>query len=638
MLKSLSLSLALTSTIALSAGFKFHKAEQPSKTERLFLCPDGPRAMRLSLRHIEGGGIGYNKGYSTLEGFFTPIDLWKNHYIPFLDLRAHLFNNGKWAGNAGIGLRFLTSSRVWGMNGYYDYRKTEHEHYNQISAGFESLGRVWDFRVNGYLPIGAKTSPYFNTEFQRFEGNSIIVRRKREFAMKGANAEAGIHLNSSRNFPLYFAFGPYYLEGKGKVAWGGEGRLRLSLSDYLMLEGNTSYDKIFKWIGQAQVGLNFPFGGRRKVKQRKEHTCKEELMLATRLEQRVDRFEIIPVHNQHVEQTATLLGTQEPLNLIFVDNTSSSDGTFESPFSTLATAQNNSKPNDIIIVLPGDGTSTGLDKGIVLQNGQKLLGAHLSYRLATAQGTIVLPALASSAPLLTNTNNFAQVIASAAHNEIAGLQIKSTTGISSGGILVQGPDIYIHDNILTTGNLNNAITIQSGDCGVALISNNAFYSSDATDVYGIFVSSSAGELSILHNLFTGTTTLSGFDTGVNILAGTSTNIPNTLNIAINSNTFNSQTNTANDLPCAINITNSLAGQQINGSILGNVIDIPAGISMPVGGLYVVEELDAGIMRLAVKDNVATTIMPTPGYNFINNASPSYLILDFQNNVGTRVGP
>jgi len=279
-----------------------------------------------------------------------------------------------------------------------------------------------------------------------------------------------------------------------------------------------------------------------------------------------------------------------------------------------------------------------MDQGILLQNGQKLLGAGLSYRLATAQGPIVIPALASSAPLITNTNIFSTVIGSAGYNEIAGLQIESSTTPLTGGILALGPNVYIHDNVFMTGTGNNAINLESIDCGISLISNNSFYSTDTSNVYGIFVSSSAGELSIIHNLFTGATALSGFDTGVNIFAGSNaSNIAKILNIAINGNTFNSQANTS-PTPSAINITNSLASMQITASILGNVIDIPAGISMPVGGLYVVEEMDAGIIHLSVKDNIATTIMPTPGYNFINNASPSNFILDFQNNVGTRVGP
>lgn len=35
-------------------------------------CPSGKKHYRASVRHIEGGGIGYDKGYTTLELFAAP--------------------------------------------------------------------------------------------------------------------------------------------------------------------------------------------------------------------------------------------------------------------------------------------------------------------------------------------------------------------------------------------------------------------------------------------------------------------------------------------------------------------------------------------------------------------------------------
>ena len=32
--------------------------------------------MRVTARHIESNGIGYNQGYTTLEGFFSPMSPW----------------------------------------------------------------------------------------------------------------------------------------------------------------------------------------------------------------------------------------------------------------------------------------------------------------------------------------------------------------------------------------------------------------------------------------------------------------------------------------------------------------------------------------------------------------------------------
>jgi hypothetical protein len=629
-------SLAMTSSLALCASMKAQKAD------KLFLCPDGPQAMHLTVRHIEANGIGYKRGYTTAELFLAPMDLWENTYMPFLDLRAHYFNDNKWAGNAGIGMRFLSGERIWGINGYYDYRKTKHQHYNQVSAGLESLGRVWDFRINGYLPVGAKNSHYYDTQFESLQGNSIILSHKREFVMKGANGEVGIHCNpDSRNLPMYFAFGPYYLEGKGKVTWGGQARLCITLSEYLTLEGNTSYDKVFRWIGQGQAGIHIPFGGRRRVKQRKDHSCKNEIVLARRLEQRVDRFEIIPVAHRRSTATAMDLGGLEPFFVFFVDNTSHSNGTFESPFNTLLAAQNASGLGDIIIVFPGDGTSTGMNKGIALQSGQKLFSAHMPHTIKTAQGTIVIPALASTAPLLTNTNNSAYVIAATADNEIAGLNIQSITSFGSGGLLIQGPNVYIHDTTITVGNGNDAINIQSSDCGNSLIASNSIYCSDTSDTYGIFVSSSTGYLTIANNLLTGTSNASGLAIGVNVQAGTTPAafIAGLLNVVVSDNTFNSQTNAGTDpTPCAINITSATTSMQVNASILRNVITIPTTIANAVAGLYVLEDTNAGPITLTVKDNVATTTNPTPGYSFTNNASPTFFILDYQNNIGTRTGP
>ena len=53
---------------------------------------------RISARHIENKGIGYNTGYTTLEAFLAaPTDLWP--VMPFVDLRGHIFNDGHWAAN-----------------------------------------------------------------------------------------------------------------------------------------------------------------------------------------------------------------------------------------------------------------------------------------------------------------------------------------------------------------------------------------------------------------------------------------------------------------------------------------------------------------------------------------------------------
>ena len=345
--------------------------------------------MRASVRYTTPQGIGYKTGYTTLEGFFAPRNFFKEHWLPFLDVRGHVFDNGRFAANTGLGLRYLGQSRVWGINSYYDYRNTFRQHYNQVSAGFESLGRIWDFRINGYLPVGKKQSDFSRSHYAAFHGHNLLIRHSREYAMKGANAEAGIHVDHFEKAPLYFAGGPYYLTGTGETTWGGELRGTVDLFHrYVRLEANLSYDHFYKWIGQAQISINVPFGRRNKVTKRYDNSCSKEMALQTRAVQRVDRFEIIPVGKQHITSAAIDPLTGKPWVFWFVNNTSPSmdppSGTYESPFPTFLDAQNASSPGEIIYMFPGDDSMTDMDASITLPDGETLIETSTTHPIPAA--------------------------------------------------------------------------------------------------------------------------------------------------------------------------------------------------------------------------------------------------------------
>ncbi len=436
-------------------------------------CGMSPRPMRMTARHIEANGVGYNQGYTTLEGFFSPNDLCYDDWIPFLDLRAHVFNSGKWAANAGLGARYINSSRVWGGNIYYDYRDTNHQHYNQVGLGFESLGEVWDFRANGYLPVGMTRSPFYKPRFAQFEGHSLVISRKIEFAMRGVNAEVGAHVKNCQDIPLYFAAGPYYLGGRGKNAWGGELRATVDIGNYLRLEGNTSYDSVFHWIGQGQVSLMVPFGAKRAVRKHC-NCCPTALALSQRALQRVDRNEIIAVDDKH-----KLTRLSSPF-FIFVDSNSHSDGTWESPYPTLILAQDNSGPNDVIYVLPGNGspydvTSSG---GFTMQEGQKLWGSSVSHPLDTPYGAITIPALSKAMPSVLNTDPtpgsfvIAMPVLSA---EVVGMGIQGGGVASLGIFYISGSGngtLLVQDNQISDLTVAGVAVDNNGANITATISNN----------------------------------------------------------------------------------------------------------------------------------------------------------------------
>ncbi|MGD0665106.1 MAG: inverse autotransporter beta domain-containing protein [Rhabdochlamydiaceae bacterium] len=524
--------------------------------------------MRVSARYTSPKGVGYDQGYTTLETFLSPWDVFNDKWLPFVDGRGHIFDNGKWAANAGLGVRYLSCSRVWGINSYYDYRNTQHRNYNQVSVGLETLGTFWDLRINGYLPVGKTHTRLYETRFKAFKENSMLVSSKRQFAMKGINAEAGFHVDHFRKVPLYFAAGPYYLSGKGASTWGGEFRARVDLlKHYVRLEGNTSYDHFFKWTGQGQISINIPFGGRDNVKKRGD-CCRQAMRLSERIVQPVDRSEIIPVGKQRVTGPAINPATGEPFFFIFVNNTSHSLGTFESPYPTLLEAQNASSPNDVIFVFPGDGSTTGMNAGITLQNGQMLLGAASKYSLTTTLGTVSVPALAASMPILTNTTT-APVVTLANNNTVSGLQISNVNGngISGTGItnFTATQNSFIGGNAATgageailLNNISGQLTVDSNlfvqispqtavgyaahiaqtvaQCNASFNNNTFFNQRSGQNMNGIFANltgtGAIGTLNINNNSFAST---SNDQTAVQVTLAGSGNVSN---INISNSEFN----------------------------------------------------------------------------------------------------
>lgn len=389
-------------------------------------CPNGKRQCRATIRHIERGGIGYEDGYTTFEAFFSSDpSRWK--VTPFLDARGHVFDNGKWAANVGVGLRALWGNRAYGINTYYDYRNTGRFNSNQIGAGLETLGEVFDFRINGYLPVGAKTSAPYDPIFGTFSGNYMLVSEKIQSAMKGADAEFGFHFGTTESFDFYAGAGPYYFIGEvDPSTWGGKARISGTFKDILNLEISDSYDRTFHNKFQGQISLSFSFGPKSKVKQQ-GRTCKVANTLNDRMLQPVGRQEIIVIDHVRKNNVGIDPATGLPYFFVFVNNTGHSDGTYESPYHTLAQAEANSSPNDIIYVFPGDGTTTGMDSGISLKANQKFWGSGVGHSIQTAVGTISIPAQSSSTPTITNTNinTDGNAINLATNNSISGFTIAS---------------------------------------------------------------------------------------------------------------------------------------------------------------------------------------------------------------------
>ncbi len=439
------------------------------------------RSQEIYFKHIEKGGIGYDSGYSTLGGFFTAPCFFNSNVVGFLDLRGHYLNNGRYAANAGLGIRYITDrANIVGGGIFYDYRLVRSNPFHQVGAGLELLGSRWEARLNGYLPVGIKkrlTSKHKHVSFDfgGFVGNALLVNettlrtKKYHYALGGGDAEIGAYLfKPTDNFALFLGAGPYALAGPvKKTAVGGQARLEARITPYLTVQVIESWDTVFRNNVQGEVSLNIPFGG----KCLKKHTnykapCSTALPSLARIRLPMHRREIIPINDyrkhSHEETFCIAINpaTGMPWHFVFVDNSQScGQGTFECPFPTIDDAGAKSGPNDVIYVRVGNGTTSGLDWGIVLQDQQQLLGAGIPHVFATeCDGcppttvtttgipivTVTVPPLDTGFPHLT-TISPSSVVELANNNVVSGLHLDSLVfGIEGFHVT----DVVIANNII----------------------------------------------------------------------------------------------------------------------------------------------------------------------------------------------
>lgn len=418
-----------------------------------------PRASHVDVRHLEYQGIGFNEGYTSLDLFLSNADPYNFNHLFFFDLRGHVFNSGRPAANIGAGWRYLfdANCHALGVNTYYDYRKTKRKSFNQMGVGVEYLTPEWEFRANGYIPFGSKVSNHYDLNFAGFTGNQFLVSRKYEYAMSGADAEIGWHFTHFKNIDLSASVGPYYFKGHfEKAAIGAKARIVARLTPYVTVEVGDSYDSVFHNRFHSEVTLSLPFGPRPKPC--RPCCCERESMIVQWVHDAPRRGEIVVVDSKKKKSPGIDPATGLPYFFLFVNNTSSSNGTIESPYPTLAQAESASNPGDVIYVFPGDGTSNGMNAGIILKDNQRFLGSGVSHGFATNFGQVSIPPQSSISPTITNAGT---VVTLGLNNEVSGFWIiGGSSGISNGASW---------NGAATIANINrNWINATAGAMGAAI--------------------------------------------------------------------------------------------------------------------------------------------------------------------------
>jgi hypothetical protein len=263
-----------------------------------------PLPEHISGRHTEGKGLGYSKGYTSLDLFLSqPFS--QRRSVPFLDLRGHIFNDGKYAANAGLGFRYLYEhfQQIWGINAFYDYFQTSQRPYNQVGVGLEVLAEHWDARVNGYIPVGHKQTNIYRFHYEDLSLDNFLLVAREQFAMRGVDSEVGYRFCKTRYFDFHVGAGPYYYWGTSaktenafretrRQAIGGRIKAQIGIMNYLFLDGYVGYDSLFRWTGQGTITLSLPFNFTVRTK---KNCSNISYCLKERLFRPVSRNEIVTI-------------------------------------------------------------------------------------------------------------------------------------------------------------------------------------------------------------------------------------------------------------------------------------------------------------------------------------------------------
>ena len=418
-----------------------------------------------------------------------------NNSVIYGDLRFMGDGDNNREFNLGIGYRqqletALLGDGIAGAHLWYDRRHTARDSgFNQLTAGLEWLGQRLDLRLNTYLPIGNDDETYLqanpNGNGTGFVGNQIFVNTDQsvvEEALPGVDIEIGFKvpfMDALTDTTRLYAGGYHFKGDQAENVTGWRTRIDSVITPDISLGARFQHDDERGSQGFLEASLRFPFGTRQRYQQQG---------LRARLDESPVRDIDIVAGESFVDD-----GLDKPLlnattgasqNIIHVDNTavSGGDGSNEARFNTLAAAETAAGPNDLIYLHRGDGTTTGQDAGIILDDpGQMLVGggADLTFdstRFKTANNQavtgVVIPA--SGAPLITHSAGPGVKITDGGDDVLVSGVTVDGDGTSIGiGITSQGNNVTIKNNQVKNANGNNIrISPLGSDTITTLVQNN----------------------------------------------------------------------------------------------------------------------------------------------------------------------
>ena len=444
----------------------------------------------------------------------------------FLDVRAMVTDTGAGGVNLGAGWRAYSESvdKIFTLAGWYDYDDGHYQDYHQIGISGEVIGQYLTGRVNGYFPINNNEIVISNNLNGNafYQANNIYLDRTRrsESSYGGVDAEIGGPLPVLGKFGIdAFVGGYYYNSDHDKSAAGAKFRAEANISDWWQMSVSYAKDSVFGSNAWMNVILTIPDG--RSNKWMRPKTRQQ------RMYQPMNRNYRVVANVKETVNSELAINPDDGLPYIVQhidpDFGAAGDGTYETPFGSVA-AYNASPPSattDIIFVQDGDETNldgqiTLLDNGggIGGVTGQRLLSEAVQHTFNVfndgSVATLDLPGYNpdASRPTLTNTAGAggtagAVVVGQGGAWEVSGFNISGTrTGAATphnDGIYSAGTRGFnINNNSFVL--YNRAVNVINSADGIGIVSDNTFSGDGSNSLHGALITQNVGTLELaFHN-------------------------------------------------------------------------------------------------------------------------------------------
>ena len=483
--------------------------------------------------------------------------------VLYSDIRWMADDNSDQEGNLGIGYRQLNGDQIVGVHGWIDRRRTDRgSNFYQFTSGIEYLRDDWDAKANVYLPLNdtktyttpnlGSTTPYLANTGLYFDTNGQVI----EEAQPGADIELGYRLpvfeNQIDSFRVYA--GGYHFSGRETSSvTGGRVRASVDVNPWLNIGARAQYDNVRDGQGFLEATLRFPITAKQRFQEKGLHARLDEsperdIDIVTG--SKTDSGLMKPVLNAES-------GTQQ--RVLHVDNTAASggDGSKDRPFNTLTAAQTALQAHDVLYIHSGNGTTTGMNQGLVInKNDVQVIGSGTDFvydagrfstnipGLAPANGTLI--ASATSAPLITNTLTSVSnitgngVLIRADNVSVSGLNVGSATHTGIYALAQSGETfntVTISNNI-THNNASGGINVTAdtgGHIAHVTVENNTSNTNTGIGIYTVATNGSMiQDVTVQHNTANSNTAQGIF--AQSLQAGSLISNVNILNNTANTNT------------------------------------------------------------------------------------------------------